>query len=321
MSRLTLALDVMSGDIGPRITMPAAIKAVADDPRLSLLLFGYQDQIFPYLNQLPTHLTHLKERLIIRHTEKQIQSVDNLLRAIYSSQNTSMRLALEAVAKGEAQGCVSAGNTGVLMGLAKRLIHSIPSIKRPALMSIIPSLNHTPQIMLDLGANIDCSAENLHQFAVMGTIFVKKYFKLSHPRLALLNVGTEAFKGKIEIRQAAQLLQKDSRINYIGFIEGNDLLEGKANIIVQDGFSGNIALKTLEGAVKNLQILLEKQHPLFNPEKYNGASLLGLQSVVVKSHGGTSMSGFYYAICNAAQQVRSQIPQQIANTLIINSFS
>ncbi|MDG6897083.1 phosphate acyltransferase [Actinobacillus delphinicola] len=320
MSRLTLALDVMGGDVGPRITMPAAIKAVGDDPQLSLLLFGHRDQISPYLKQIPEHLKDVKERLVLCHTSKQIQSEDGILRAIRRSHDTSMYLALESVVKGEAQGCVSAGNTGALMGLAKRLVRPLFNIERPALMSIIPSLNNTPQVMLDLGANIDCSAKNLYQFALMGTIFVEQYFKLFHPRVALLNVGTEAYKGTATIRQTAQMLEMDTRINYVGFIEGDNLLEGKANVIVQDGFSGNIALKTLEGAVKNLQILLKKQHSLFNPEQYNGASLLGLQSVVVKSHGGANMSAFYYAILNAAKQVRSHIPQQIAKALTINSF-
>ncbi len=342
MSRLTLALDVMGGDIGPRITMPAAIQAIEKDPHLSLLLFGDRQQISPYLAKLPYSLS---KRLTVCHAPKNIPNDANIAQAVRHSKNTSMRLALEAVQEGIAQGCVSGGNTGALMGLATILIKPLAGISRPALVSFIPTLKGKQQVMLDLGANIECNAQNLYEFALMGTIFAQEYLSLVFPRIALLNIGTEAQKGTQVIRDSALLIQQNNQLNYIGFIESNQLLHGKADVIVQDGFVGNIALKTLEGALLSMQMLLQqgnapkngiiptikrglenlfkpyfrqilkqKLQPL-NPEKFNGASLLGLQAVVVKSHGSANTSAFANAIANAAKQVRLQMPTKIAQGL------
>ncbi|GJH43715.1 phosphate acyltransferase [Pasteurella canis] len=332
MSRLTLALDVMGGDIGPRITIPASIIALEKDPMLSLLLFGDSQQILPLLENLPVSI---QQRLTICHCSRKIDNEHGISYALRNSKGTSMRLAIEAVQKGEAQGCVSAGNTAALMGLSKILLQPLKGIQRPALISVIPTVDGEKSVMLDLGANIDCDAENLYQFALMGSIFAENSLNLVYPRIALLNIGSEDIKGHKSIRDAAVLLENDTALNYIGFIEGNFLLNGKADVIVSDGFAGNVALKTLEGAAKNVIALLKGKSknsllkPIFswllrhlfkdsyqrlkqiNPDEYNGASLIGLTSVVVKSHGGANVDAFSYAIADAALQVRQQIPTKI----------
>ncbi|UDW83111.1 phosphate acyltransferase PlsX [Pasteurella canis] len=332
MSRLTLALDVMGGDIGPRITIPASIIALEKDPMLSLLLFGDSQQILPLLENLPVSI---QQRLTICHCSRKIDNEHGISYALRNSKGTSMRLAIEAVQKGEAQGCVSAGNTAALMGLSKILLQPLKGIQRPALISVIPTVDGEKSVMLDLGANIDCDAENLYQFALMGSIFAENSLNLVYPRIALLNIGSEDIKGHKSIRDAAVLLENDTALNYVGFIEGNFLLNGKADVIVSDGFAGNVALKTLEGAAKNVIALLKGKSknsllkPIFswllrhlfkdsyqrlkqiNPDEYNGASLIGLTSIVVKSHGGANVDAFSYAIADAALQVRQQIPTKI----------
>ena len=332
MSRLTLALDVMGGDIGPRITIPASVKALEQDPMLHLILFGDSRLINLLLENIPAHIN---ERLTVSHSSRVIENNQGLIYALRNSKGTSMRMAIEAVQKGAAQGCVSAGNTGALMGLAKVLLQPLAGIQRPALISSLPTIDGGSSVMLDLGANIDCSAENLYQFALMGAIFAQNRLNLVHPRIALLNIGVEEIKGHQSIREAAELLEKDSALNYIGFLEGNFLLNGKADVIVSDGFAGNIALKTLEGAAKNVIALLKgksRNHllkPIFswlvrilfkdsyqrlkqiNPDQYNGASLIGLTAVVVKSHGSANVEAFTSAIQDAALQARQNIPEKI----------
>ena len=332
MSRLTLALDAMGGDIGPRITIPASILALERDPTLSLLLFGDRQQILPLLSSAPNSI---RQRCDIVHCTRVIDSRQGISYALRHSKETSMRLAIEAVQKGNAQACVSAGDTAALMGLSKILLQPLEGIHRPALISTIPTVTGERSIMLDLGANVECDAENLYQFALMGAIFAENTLNLVYPRIALLNIGIEAVKGYKSIRDAADLLKKDTALNYIGFLEGNFLLNGKADVIVTDGFAGNVALKTLEGAAKNVISLLKSDKKksilshvfgylikyLFkdkyqrlkkiNPDQYNGASLIGLTSVVVKSHGSANIEAFAYAIADAALQARRQVPQKI----------
>ncbi|VEH65902.1 phosphate acyltransferase [Rodentibacter pneumotropicus] len=244
-----------------------------------------------------------------------------------------MRLALESVQHGVAQGCVSAGNTGALMGLSKILLQPLKGIARPALVSMIPTVDGEKSVMLDLGANLECSAENLYQFAIMGSIFAEHRLNLVYPRIGLLNIGVEEIKGHQFIRDAANLLEKSTALNYIGFVEGDLLLNGKADVIVSDGFSGNVALKTLEGAAKNVLSLFKGQSkhyclkPVFwgvrylfktsyqrlkhiNPDEYNGASLIGLNAVVVKSHGSANVNAFAHAIADAAFQARQKFPEK-----------
>lgn len=347
MSRLTLALDVMGGDIGPRITIPASIKALENDPMLCLFLFGDRQQIDPILIPFLEQQPQLKERLTVFHCSRVIQNDQSLYDALRYSKGASMRLALEAVQKGDAQGCVSAGNTGALMGLSKLLLQPLKGIQRPALIALLPTIDGGNSVMLDLGANIECDAQNLYQFALMGAIFAENRLNLVYPRIALLNIGIEEIKGHKSIREAAKILENDTALHYVGFIEGDLLLNGKTDVIVSDGFAGNVALKTLEGTAKNLisllkgqssannkrQLLFKPLKPLLNwiakkllgqsyqrlkqinPEQYNGASLIGLTSVVVKSHGSANVNAFAYAIADAARQARQQIPQKILQGL------
>ena len=329
MTRLTLALDVMGGDIGPRITIPASLLALENDPELSLILFGDSQQISPLLNHCSQSVL---ERIQVQHCSSVIENNQGISYALRHSKGTSMRLALESVQRGEAQGCVSAGNTAALMGLSKILLQPLQGIARPALISLIPTIDGEKSVMLDLGANIECSAENLYQFAIMGAIFAETRLNLVYPRIGLLNIGIEEIKGHQSIRDAANLLQKSTALNYVGFIEGDVLLNGKADVIVSDGFAGNVALKTLEGTVRNLLSLFkDKANSRFiklilawifrfvfkqrlkriNPDEYNGASLIGLKAVVVKSHGSANVNAFAHAIADAAFQARQQLPEKI----------
>lgn len=329
MTRLTLALDVMGGDIGPRITVPASFLALENDPELSLILFGDSQQISPLLNHSSQSVL---ERIQVQHCSSVIENNQGISYALRHSKGTSMRLALETVQRGEAQGCVSAGNTAALMGLSKILLQPLQGIARPALISLIPTIEGEKSVMLDLGANIECSAENLYQFAIMGAIFAETRLNLVYPRIGLLNIGIEEIKGHQSIRDAANLLQKSTALNYVGFIEGDVLLNGKADVIVSDGFAGNVALKTLEGTVRNLLSLFkDKANSRFiklilawifrfvfkqrlkriNPDEYNGASLIGLKAVVVKSHGSANVNAFAHAIADAAFQARQQLPEKI----------
>ncbi|MDO4431591.1 MAG: phosphate acyltransferase PlsX [Lonepinella koalarum] len=350
MSRLTLALDVMGGDFGPHITIPASIKALENDPMLCLFLFGDRQKIDPILIPFLEQKPQLKARLTVFHCTRIIENNQALTDALRHSKGTSMRLALEAVQKGEAQGCVSGGNTGALMGLSKVLLQPLKGIQRPALIAVMPNIHGGNSVMLDLGANIECNAENLYQFALMGAIFAENRLNLVYPRIALLNIGIEEIKGHKSIREAAKMLENDTALHYIGFIEGDLLLNGKADVIVSDGFAGNIALKTLEGTAKNVISLFKGNStasqrrfwfkplkPLLNwvgkkllgsayqrlkkinPEQYNGASLIGLTAVVVKSHGSANENAFAYAIADAARQARQQIPQKILSGLEKNS--
>ena len=332
MTRLTLALDVMGGDVGPRITIPASLLALERDPMLFLILFGDKQQISPLLENCPQSLL---DRLHIQHCSHKIDNNQAISYALRHSKGTSMRLALESVQHGEAQGCVSAGNTGALMGLSKILLQPLQGIARPALISFIPTINGEKSVMLDLGANVECDAQNLYQFAQMGAIFAENHLHLVYPRIGLLNIGVEAIKGHQSIREAANLLEKSTALNYIGFIEGDALLNGRVDVIVSEGFAGNIALKTLEGAAKNLLSLFKNQSKVsrlkpilawimryffkqsyqrlkrINPDEYNGASLIGLKAVVVKSHGSANVNAFAHAIADAALQARLQLPEKI----------
>ena len=329
MTRLTLALDVMGGDIGPRITIPASLLALENDPELSLILFGDSQQISPLLNHSSQSVL---ERIQVQHCTSVIENNQGISYALRHSKGRSMRLALETVQRGEAQGFVSAGNTAALMGLSKILLQPLQGIARPALISLIPTIEGEKSVMLDLGANIECSAENLYQFAIMGAIFAETRLNLVYPRIGLLNIGIEEIKGHQSIRDAANLLQKSTALNYVGFIEGDVLLNGKADVIVSDGFAGNVALKTLEGTVRNLLSLFkDKANSRFiklilawifrfvfkqrlkriNPDEYNGASLIGLKAVVVKSHGSANVNAFAHAIADAAFQARQQLPEKI----------
>lgn len=336
MARLTLALDAMGGDFGPPVTVPASLQALASNLELYLLLVGNPDTITPLLAKADPALL---ERLCVIPAGSVIANEAKPSQAIRQSRGTSMRIALELTQEGKAQACVSAGNTGALMGLAKALLSPLDGIERPALMSVIPHQQRGKTVVLDLGANVQCSSNMLVQFAVMGAVMAQEVLGISHPRVALLNIGEEESKGLDNIREAAAILKNASMINYIGYLEGNDLLTGKTDVLVCDGFVGNVTLKTMEGVIRLFLSLLKssgdsgkqawwltlighwlrkrvaKRFGDLNPDQYNGACLLGLRATVIKSHGSANQQAFTAAIEQAVQAVWRQVPERIAARL------
>ncbi len=327
----------MGGDFGPRITVPACLRALASNPHLKILLVGQPDAISPLLADQNAELI---SRLHVIPAEHIVANDAKPSHGIRASKGTSMRVALDLVKTGEAQACVSAGNTGVLMGLAKLRLNAIDGIERPALVSILPNQKKGKTVVLDLGANVNCDSQMLVQFAVMGAVMAEEIAGISSPKVALLNIGEEESKGLDNIREAATVLKSTPNINYIGYVEGNELLTGKTDVLVCDGFAGNVSLKTMEGVIrvflslikssttenkktswwmkilkKWLQKRLIKRFGHMNPDQYNGASLLGLRGIVIKSHGGANESAFTAAIEQAVHAVERKIPERIASRL------
>lgn len=336
MTRLTLAVDAMGGDFGPCVTVPAALQALASHSQLVLLLVGDPDIISSFLAKADSSLLG---RVQVIPAESVIASDARPSQAIRNSRGSSMRVALELVKEGKAQACVSAGNTGALMGLAKLLLKPLDGIDRPALMTVLPHQQHGKTVVLDLGANVDSDSAMLVQFAVMGSVMAEEVLEISQPRVALLNIGQEETKGLETIRAASTVLRASPHINYIGYLEGNDLLTGKTDVLVCDGFVGNVTLKTMEGVVRMFLSLLRssgegkkrawwlkllgrwvqkrlaKRFGHLNPDQYNGACLLGLRGTVIKSHGAANQRAFAVAIEQAEQAVRRQVPERIAARL------
>ena len=336
LTRLTLALDVMGGDFGPTVTVPAALQALNSNSQLTLLLVGNPDTITPLLAKADFEQ---RSRLQIIPAQSVIASDARPSQAIRNSRGSSMRIALELVKEGRAQACVSAGNTGALMGLSKLLLKPIEGIERPALVTVLPHQQKGKTVVLDLGANVDCDSTMLAQFAVMGSVLAEEVVGINTPRVALLNIGEEETKGLDSIRDAAELLKQVPSINYIGYLEANELLTGKTDVLVCDGFTGNVTLKTMEGVVRMFLSLLKSQgegkksawwlillkrwlqksltrrFSHLNPDQYNGACLLGLRGSVIKSHGAANQRAFSVAIEQAVQAVQRQIPQRIAARL------
>ncbi|WP_159566438.1 phosphate acyltransferase PlsX [Budvicia diplopodorum] len=334
MTRLTIALDAMGGDFGPCVTVPASLQALASNPALILQLVGDPSTIEPLLvNSKPDIL----KRLQVIPAELMIANDAKPSSAIRNSRGTSMRIALDLVKEGQAQACVSAGNTGALMGLSKLMLKPLEGIERPALVTAVPNQNGGKTLLLDLGANVECDSEMLVQFAVMGAVMAEEILQIPNPRVALLNIGEEETKGLDNIQAAAAILRNAQQINYIGYLEGNDLLTGETDVLVCDGFVGNVTLKTLEGVVRVFLSLLSsgktkrpwwakligywfkkslsKRFGHLNPDRYNGACLLGLRSTVIKSHGAANQQAFTVAIEQAIQAVERNVPTQIAARL------
>jgi glycerol-3-phosphate acyltransferase PlsX len=253
-------------------------------------------------------------------------------KALRSKKDSSMRVAIDLVQSGEAQACVSAGNTGALMATARFVLKTLAQVDRPAISTAIPSLSGQTHV-LDLGANVDCSAENLFQFAVMGSELVSAVHEVASPKVGLLNIGQEEIKGNDQVKEAHELLARSS-LNYVGYVEGDDIFLGDVDVVVCDGFVGNVALKTSEGAAKLMSQRLKEQFkrnwltrlsglvamPVirrfrrdFDPRRYNGASLLGLRGIVIKSHGGADVVAFENAVRIAEKEIHSNVPQRIAD--------
>ena len=329
----------MGGDQGPFITIPSAIAAINHLSNLHLILCGDENIITTELARLNISKQDLTEhkQLSLFATTEVVAMDEKPAFALRTKKNSSMRKALDLVHEGKAQACVSAGNTGALFSMAHFVLKTLPGVERPALISSLPTHDDDKHVfMLDLGANVFCDSHVLYQFGVMGSVMAQQVDCIDKPRIALLNMGEEAIKGSDHIKQAALELSEDDDINYIGFIEGSDIFSNKADVIVCDGFVGNVALKTCEGVarlvyeksksifsqnilIKMLALVvkpsLKKLFKSMNPDQYNGASLIGLRGIVVKSHGNANSKAFFSAINEAVREVERQVPEKIKATL------
>lgn len=321
----------MGGDFGPHCIVPASVRALEEFPSLQLILVGQSSSIEESLLRYPDVD---RSRVCVLHASEEIAMDEQPAQALRSKPDASMRVALEQVQQGVANACVSAGNTGALMALSRYILKTLPGIDRPAMITSIPTRSgHS--YLLDLGANVDCSAEHLYQFAVMGAVAAEA-LGVECPRVALLNVGKEEIKGNQQVKLAATLLQQVKGLNYIGYVEGDGLFRGEADVIVCDGFVGNILLKSNEGllamiiprveevfrngliarAVGLLALpLLQQLRSELSPARYNGASFLGLQGIVIKSHGSAGEDGFLSAIRCAVQEMQENLPQRLHHRL------
>jgi len=323
---VTIALDAMGGDHGPSVTVPAAVGMLAKHAELRLIMVGRREVLEPLL---APH-GRFGDRLALHHASEEVGMDELPSQALRGKKDSSMRVAINLVKSGGADACVSAGNTGALMATARFVLKTVNGIDRPAICALIPSHGgHTH--MLDLGANADCTPEQLFQFGVMGAALAGAVYNINEPRVGLLNIGEEEIKGNEKVKEAARLLT-ESHINYIGFVEGNDIFSRDVDVVVTDGFVGNVSLKTMEGLAKMIsQIIREEFRRTFTTKllalaampvlhvvrkrldtrHYNGASLLGLRGVVVKSHGGADSIGFAAAIRIAILEVQNRVPQRI----------
>lgn len=328
---IRLAIDVMGGDFGPRCIIPAVARSLRQIPDLYVLLVGDAEQLASLCNKhrLPSG------RIRCIPTTQIIHASDSPASVLRRKPDASMRVAIEQVRDGHADACLSAGNTGALMVLSRSILGTLDQIERPAIMAALPVAGKACYL-LDLGANVDCTALQLVQFAVMGSEAARELSGLQEPRVGLLNIGSEVNKGSQRVREASELLRQHASLNYVGHVEGDGLFRGDADVVVCDGFVGNVVLKASEGLASYMQeelrqaltanLLLRCLSPLLrlalrpmtrrhDPGCYNGASLLGLKGVVVKSHGGADEDAFTAAIDRAAQAGRSNLPQHIARRL------
>ncbi len=329
---VTIALDAMGGDHGPSSVIPAALQVLREYPGLQLVMVGDEPVIARALREAGGGRS---ARLTIHHASQRVEMDDLPSQALRLKKDSSMRVALNLVKEELAHACVSAGNTGALVATARYVLKMLPGIDRPAIITTIPCIDgHTH--MLDLGANVDAGAEQLFQFAVMGSVLASAVDNVEHPRVGLLNIGQEEIKGNERVKEAARLLAAAGELNYIGFVEGDAIFTGAVDIVVCDGFVGNVALKTSEGVAKMIahylkhgfrrnaltrlsgvvaMPVLKAIHRKIDPRRYNGASLLGLQGIVIKSHGGADAFAFANAIRIAMLEVDKAVPQRIGREL------
>ncbi|MDM8566936.1 phosphate acyltransferase PlsX [Candidatus Halobeggiatoa sp. HSG11] len=328
-----IALDAMSGDHGPSVIVPAALQILLEIDDVQIIFVGDEAVINQLIVGQPADIM---QRLSIRHSSQVIEMDDPPALALRNKRDSSMRVAINLVKQGEADACVSAGNTGALMATSRYVLKTLPGIDRPAIITAIPNTQGTSTHVLDLGANVDVSAEQLFQFAVMGSVLTNAVDNLDTPRVGLLNIGQEGIKGNERVKEASKLLTSGSSINYVGFVEGDDMFTGEVDVVVCDGFVGNVSLKTMEGVAKMISFYLKQSYnqnlwtkfaalvslPVLkslrkriDPRRYNGASLLGLRGIVVKSHGSADQFSFTYAIKEAIVEVQKNVPSQISHIL------
>ena len=328
---LTVALDAMGGDFGPSVTVPAALSVLQQQPGARIIVVGDESVLRAQLGKLGVVKP---DGLMIHHASQTVEMDDLPSQALRNKKDSSMRVSVNLVKEGIADACVSAGNTGALMAVARFVLKTLPGVDRPAIVSSLPAVTgHTH--MLDLGANVESTPRQLFEFAVMGSVLASAVDSIPRPRVGLLNIGEEEMKGNERVKEAAQLLA-GSDIHYIGFVEGDDIFKGTADVIVCDGFVGNVALKASEGLAKlitghvrrefsrnaltRLVALLalpvvKASRRRFDPRRYNGATLIGLRSIVVKSHGSADQLEFANAIRAAIAEVEKKVPERISEHL------
>ncbi len=320
----------MSGDLGAEVVVRAAAATLEKYANIELQLVGDHSE----LRNLVERIIGENSRLHIVHASEVVGMSEPPAESLRKKKDSSMRVAINLVKDGRADACVSSGNTGALMATSKFVLKTLPGIDRPAFITELPAMSGSVH-MLDLGANTEASADQLFQYAMMGSIVTSDIVGIGRPRVALLNIGAEDIKGNNTVREAAALLNA-STINYVGFVEGHDLFSGKADVVVTDGFTGNVALKTIEGAVGLVQFFLKRAFTRnwfaklqallarrvlkslateMDSRNYNGATLVGLNGIVVKSHGSADSFAFQHAIDTAIVEVRNQLPQQIGALL------
>lgn len=331
MREITIAIDAMGGDHGPHVTVPAALSYMNSDPDVNIVLVGLKDVIEAELRR---HKVSANSRLRVHHASEVITMDDQPALALRNKKDSSMRVAIDLVKSGEASAAVSAGNTGALMAVSRFVLKMLPGIDRPAIAGIMPTIKgHT--YVLDLGANVDCNAQHLLQFAIMGAMLVSAVEHNPAPSVGLLNIGEEDIKGNDVVKQAAELLRQ-SNLNFYGNVEGDDIYKGTTDIVVCDGFVGNVALKTSEGLAQMVRTFLREEFtrniltrmaalvaiPVLNAFKkrvdhrrYNGASLLGLRGIVIKSHGSADAFAFEHALIQAAEEVRNGVLRRITERM------
>jgi glycerol-3-phosphate acyltransferase PlsX len=333
---IKISIDCMGGDRGPSVTVPAAVSFLGHEPDAELILVGIEDVIRA---ELKKHGASGHPRLSVVHASEVVTMDDPVEVALRRKKDSSMRVAIGLVKDGAAQACVSAGNTGALMAVSRYLLKTIPGVDRPAICTLIPNQKNAPTYMLDLGANVDCEPQHLNQFALMGSALVSALEDKARPTVGLLNIGEEDMKGNDVVKQTAALLRADHEkglLNFYGNVEGNDIFEGTTDIVVCDGFVGNVVLKASEGLgrfVKNALTAEFKRNPLnllgaiiargaiksfshrMNPSRYNGASLLGLRGLVFKSHGGEDAYGYEWALRRAFEAAKHDLLARISKSI------
>ncbi len=325
---ITLAVDCMGGDHGPSVVVPAVFEFLRHDLDCSAILVGREEVLQPLLAQADAAL---RARCALQHASEVVDMDEPVASALRNKKDSSMRVAANLVKEGRADAAVSAGNTGALMAISRFVLKTLPGIDRPAIASTLPTMKgHT--YMLDLGANVDCAPEHLLQFGIMGAMLAAALEHDERPSVGLLNIGEEDIKGNEVVKRAGELL-KASGLNFLGNVEGDDIYKGTADVVVCDGFVGNVALKTSEGLARMVSTFLRQEfsrNPLtqlagliampvlkafksrLDPRRYNGASLLGLKGVVVKSHGSADVFAFRHALAQAAEAARQRLPEKIA---------
>ena len=329
MREITIAIDAMGGDHGPHVTVKAALAVLREEQDVNIVLVGLEDALRA---ELKASKSEAGTRLRIHHASEVVKMDDPLPVALRTKKDSSLRVTADLVKRGEADAGVSAGNTGALMAVSRFVLKTLPGIDRPAIASTLPSRSGRTY-MLDLGANVDCTAEHLLQFGIMGAALVAAIEHKERPSVGLLNIGEEDIKGNETVKRAGELL-KDSGLNFFGNVEGDDIYKGTVDVVVCDGFVGNIALKTSEGLAKLIGDQLRgefKKNPItrlaglialpvlrafkkkLDPRRYNGASLLGLNGVIIKSHGSADVFAFTQAVHKAIEEVRGGLLRRIAD--------